>query len=52
MSDLWQITLVVIIEILAVAFLVSRLWPRRPRASKKPDVPTSRLLRKNKPSCH
>lgn len=46
MSDWWQIALVVLIEALALAFLVSRLFPRRPRALTKPDVKVSALVRK------
>lgn len=52
MNEVAQIVAVVVIEVLAVAFLVSRFWTRRrrrPRLLTKPDVPMSRLVRK-KPS--
>ncbi len=44
----WQWIIVVIIEALAVAYLVLRfVGPRkRPKVLQKPDVPASALLRK------
>lgn len=51
MSQWWQIALVVIIELGALVFLVSRLVPRRPRVLTKPDVKVSSLVRKKK-DCH
>jgi hypothetical protein len=49
----WQIVAVVLIQLAAVIFLVSRFWPRRgPRTSKRPDVPVSSLTRKKKSDCH
>jgi len=45
----WQTALVVVIELLAVGYLVRKLvLPARPRASKRPDVPASSLVRKKK----
>jgi hypothetical protein len=41
----WQIALVVVIELLAVGFLVRKLWPR-PRILQRPDVRASDLVRK------
>ncbi len=54
MSDWWQTALVVLVEALALAFLVSRFLPRRrrPRVLTKPDVKLSSLVRKKKPGCH
>lgn len=52
MNDLFQTTAVVVIEVLAVAWLVSRFWTRRlrrPRFLIKPDVKASTLVRKNRP---
>ena len=53
MNDLVQTTAVVVIEVLAVAWLVSRFWTRRrfrrPRFLTKPDVKASTLVRKNRP---
>ncbi len=45
----WQLALVIVIELLAVAFLVSRFVTRRPKVLTKPDVKTSDLVRKKKP---
>lgn len=54
MSAWWQTALVVVVEVLAIAFLASRLWPRgrRPRVLTKPDVKASDLVRKKKRDCH
>jgi|GEM_PF-2155337 len=43
----WQFAAVVVIELCAIAFLISRFFPvRKPRVLTKPDVPVSALLRK------
>lgn len=43
----WQSAAVVVIELCALAFLVSRFFPmRKPRVLTKPDVPVRALLRK------
>ncbi len=54
MSGWWQIALVVLVEALALAFLVSRFWlrGRRPRVLTKPDVRASDLVRKKPHDCH
>lgn len=45
----WQIAAVVAIEVLALAFLVLKLAPRRrPKVLQKPDVKASDLVRKRK----
>jgi hypothetical protein len=45
----WQIAGVVLIEVLALAFLVYKLAPRRrPKVLQKPDVKVADLLRKRK----
>jgi hypothetical protein len=47
----WQGAAVLVIEALAVAYLVYKLWPsRRPRVFEKPDVPADRLVRTKKRS--
>lgn len=54
----WQWVLVVLIEGLAVAFLVWKLWPgsSRPKKLQKPDVKASDLTKKHRSSaggsCH
>jgi hypothetical protein len=43
----WQSAAVVLIELAALAFLVSRFLPaKKPRVLTKPDVPVRALLRK------
>lgn len=45
----WQTALVVVIEVLAVGYLVRKLvLPARPSRSKRPDVAASSLVRKRK----
>lgn len=45
----WQTVLVVVIEVLAVLYLVRKLvLPARPKRSKRPDVAASSLVRKKK----
>lgn len=43
----WQVAVVLVIEALAVAYLVYKLRPGKPpRVLTKPDVPASRLVRR------
>jgi hypothetical protein len=44
----WQLAAVVVIEALALGYLASKLWPRRPRALTKPDVKVGDLVRKKR----
>jgi hypothetical protein len=53
----WQWVLVFVIEGLALAFLVWKMWPgaRRPKSLEKPDVKASDLTKKREPrggGCH
>ncbi len=47
----WQVAAVIVIEVLALGYLVYKLRPPRPpRALEKPDVPAAKLVRKKRGS--